>query len=129
MSFIFEGRVKTKAAFKRPSEGNSSKWVTDIYFESSWQKANARREVLPVALDLGLLYEQMLRRLMPVSRNAGEDIRAQVQRLSEIRSKENEAAKIEARMQKEKQFNRKIELNSTLRELRKAIDKMERYVN
>jgi hypothetical protein len=71
----------------------------------------------------------MLRRLMPVSRKAGEDIRAQVQRLSEIRTKENEAAKIEARMQKEKQFNRKVELNSILRELRTAIDKLERYAN
>ena len=71
----------------------------------------------------------MLRRLMPVPRKAGEDIRAQVQRLSEIRSKENEAAKIEARMQKEKQFNRKVELNSILRELRTAIEKLERYAN
>jgi len=52
-----------------------------------------------------------------------------VQRLSEIRSKENEAAKIEARMQKEKQFNRKVELNSILRELRTAIDKLERYAD
>ena len=118
---IFDGQIKTKAAFKRPSEGVSNKWVTDIYFESGWQKENARREVLPVALDLGLLYEQMLRRLMPVSRIAGEDIGAQVQRLSEIRSKGNEAAKIEARMHKEKQFNRKVELNAVLRKLRAEI--------
>ncbi len=125
----FDGQIKTKAAFKRPSEGDSNKWVTDIYFESGWQKVSARREVMPVALDLGLLYEHILRRLMPVSRMPGEDIRAQVQRLSEIRSKENEATKIEARIQKERQFNRKVELNRILRELRTAIDKLARYAN
>jgi hypothetical protein len=118
---VFEDRIKTKAAFKRPSEGDSSKWVTDIYFESKWHKANAKREPLPVALDLALLYEQILRSLMPVSKMPGEDIRDQVQRLTEIRSLETRAAKIESRMQKEKQFNRKVELNAELRALKTDI--------
>lgn len=118
---VFDGRVKTKAAFKRPSEADSTKWVTDIYFETKWHKADARREALPVALDLGLLYEQMLRSLMPVSRIDGEGIKDQVQRLTEIRHLETQAAKLESRMRKEKQFNRKVELNAELRALKNEI--------
>lgn len=122
---VFDGRIKSMAAFKRPSDADSNKWVTDVYFESAWRKINAKREILPVALNLGLMYEHMLRSIMPVSKLVGEDIREQVRRLSEIRTKENEAAKIESRMRKEKQFNRKVELNKTLRELRSAITKLE----
>ncbi len=114
---VFDGRVKTRAAFKRPSEADSGKWVTDLYFDSEWQPIDAQREALPVALDLGAMYEQILRRLMPVSRIDGEGIREQVERLTEIRHLENQAAKLDGRMRKEKQFNRKVELNAELRKL------------
>jgi uncharacterized protein (DUF1015 family) len=120
--FIANDRVKLMAAYKRPSEGDKNKWVTDIYFESKWHKINAKRTPLPVALDLGLLYEQMLRSLMPVSSIDGEDIRDQVGRLTEVRSLETQAAKIESRLRKEKQFNRRVELNADLRGIRKKID-------
>ena len=118
---LFDGRVKIKAAYKRPSEADSNKWVTDIYFESEWRKENAKRKPLPVALDLAKLYEEMLRELMPVAAAAGETITDQVSRLGLIRSKESEAVKLESRMQKEKQFNRKVELNAKLRQLRREI--------
>lgn len=121
---IFEDRLKVRAAFKRPSEADSSKWVTDIYFESEWRPINSKRKPLPIALDLGLLYEQILRNLMPMSGFDGEGIRDQVQRLTEIRHLETRAAKIESRMQKEKQFNRKVELNAELRALTKEIDNL-----
>lgn len=119
---VFENKIKTKAAFKRPSDADSNKWVTDTYFESKWRKMDANREPLPVALDLALLYEQILRSLMPVSRIDGESIKDQVQRLTEIRSLETQAAKIESQMRKEKQFNRKVELNSILRDLKNKIE-------
>jgi len=121
---VFEDKIKTKAAYKRPSDADSSKWVTDIYFETKWVKADSKREPLPVALDLGILYEQLLRSLMPVSRIDGESIKDQVGRLAEIRSLENQAAKLESRMRKEKQFNRKVELNAELRKLKEQIGKL-----
>ena len=102
---VYNGRVKTTAAFKRPSEADANKWVTDIYFESDWHSADIARESLPTALDIGGLYEQMLRRLMPISGLAGEDIRQQTERLSKIRSLEAAAVKLEAKLKREKQFN------------------------
>ncbi len=119
---IYDGRVKVAAAFKRPSEADSSKWVTDIYFESAWQRIEAKRKSLPVALDLGRLYEQILRELMPVSPCPGETVSEQVERVGIIRGKQSEAVKLEARLRKEKQFNRKVEINAELRNLRKEIE-------
>ena len=116
----FEGRVKFAAAYKRPNEANSRKNVVEAYFETPWRPANERRPPVPIALDLTGLYEQMLRRHMLASSMAlaprpGEPLQSMADRASEIRAKENECRQLEARIKKEIQFNRKVELNSALR--------------
>jgi len=120
----FEDRIKSKAAYKRPSDADASKWVVDSYFETDWQLSDTERSELPVALDLAGLYEQMLRRLLPLPPRAGETLKAQVERLGQLRSKQNECRKMEARLQKEQQFNRKVELNAQLRVLQAALEKL-----
>lgn len=114
----FEGRIKTKAAYKRPNEADASKWVIDGYFETDWQADDTERTELPVALDMAGLYEHLLRRLLPLPPRTGETLKAQIERLGQIRSKQHEYRKMEARLQKELQFNRKVELNSQLRQLK-----------
>ncbi len=116
----FEDRVRFAAAYKRPNEANSRKNVVEAYFETPWQPANQGRPSLPVALDLAGLYEQMLRQYMLASPMAlvgrpGEGLQAMADRSSLIRSKENECRQLEARIKKEIQFNRKVELNTKLR--------------
>jgi hypothetical protein len=121
---IFEDRIKVKAAYKRPSDAAASKWVVDGYFETNWLPNNTERAELPIALDLAGLYEQMLRRLLPLPPQTGETLKAQVERLGLLRSKQNECRKMEARLQKERQFNRKVELNAQLRVLQAALEKL-----
>jgi hypothetical protein len=53
---VFEGKIKTKAAFKRPSDADSNKWVTDIYFESKWQKNDTKREPFARCGRFGVYY-------------------------------------------------------------------------
>lgn len=125
-NLIFEGRVKTVAAYKRPSDADASRWVVDAYFASPWQPADSERSALPVALDMAGLYEQMLRRLMPFPARSGETLKDHVERLSQLRSRQTEYAKLEARLHKEKQFNRKVELNSQLRSIKTGIETLAR---
>src|ERR1019366_5797196 len=61
----FQGQVRFSAAYKRQAvsvkgEPAARQPVVDAYFESPWQPATAPRQPLPVAVDLGGLYEQML---------------------------------------------------------------------
>jgi len=125
-NLTFEGRVKTVAAYKRPSDADASRWVVDAYFASPWQPADGERSALPVALDMAGLYEQMLRRLMPFPARSGETLKDHVERLSQLRSRQTEYAKLEARLHKEKQFNRKVELNSQLRTIKTSIETLAR---
>ena len=126
----FESRVRFAAAYKRPSEANSRKNVVEAYFETPWQPANEARPPLPVALDLAGLYEQMLHRHMLASPMAlaprpDEQLQSMADRASQIRAKENECRQLEARIKKEIQFNRKVELNSELRARRAELARLQ----
>lgn len=112
-----EARTQVVAAYKRPSETDPASWVCSDYFESGWTPAAAVRASLPLALDLGGLYEQLLRRLVPVAARSNESLGVQVIRAEQVRAKEREVAQAQVRLAKEKQFNRKVEANARLRQL------------
>jgi hypothetical protein len=117
-----EGRIQSIAAHKRPSDADARQWVVSDYLFAPWQADARARPPLPVALDLRGLYEQLLRTLMPVAARAGESLRDHVDRVTLLRGKQSEIDKLAARMAKEKQFNRKVELNAQLRIIRKELN-------
>ena len=57
-----EGQIKAIAAYKRPSEGDSSKWVVGDYFETPWQSSGTPRTPLPIVRNLEILYARLLAR-------------------------------------------------------------------
>lgn len=126
---IFEltwrGKRMATAAFKRPSEADSAKWVISEYFATGWVPEDAPREPLPVALDLGALYERMLTTMMPAAGHAGEDIRARVDRVEAIRAKAREVEKIKAQLNREKQFNRRVAINAELRTAKQELAELQ----
>ncbi|HEX05033.1 MAG TPA: DUF4391 domain-containing protein [Bacteroidetes bacterium] len=117
----YEGKIQVVASYKRPSEADSSKWLVSDYFESVWLSSETPRPSLPVVLDLETLYAQILTALMPFPAREGEELQAQVGRMEQIRSKQRELAKYETRLHKEKQFNRKVAINTDLRKLKADI--------
>jgi Domain of unknown function (DUF4391) len=118
----FANRIKIKAAYKRPSDADAGKWVTESYFETDWLPSESSRAKLPVVLDIASLYEHLLRPLMPLPPRADESLKTQVERLGLLRTKQNEYRKLETRLNNEKQFNRKVELNTQLRNLKKQLE-------
>lgn len=122
-------KVKIKAAYKRPSEADKTKWVVESYFESDWMDANLPKKQLPVALDMGKLYELIIHTLMPKIFNESPalgSIKEQVDKIEFLKSKEKEYEKLKAKRDKEKQFNRKAELNSQLKKIIEEIERLKR---
>ena len=114
----FEDRIQAIAAYKRPSDAASGQWVLGDYHAAPWQKDDAPRAALPVALDLQGLYEQLVRHHLAIAARPGESLRNQLDRLAALAAKQTAATKLEARLAQEKQFNRKIEINAQLRTVR-----------
>jgi hypothetical protein len=117
-----DGKSRYAAAYKRPSEADKSKWVIRGYLETEWVSDDAGLVELPVVLDMGALYEALLRSLIPIQGRQNENFDALIDRLERYKIKEREAVKLESRMRKEIQFNRRVEINSRLREIRREIE-------
>ncbi|GLT21353.1 hypothetical protein GCM10007933_08050 [Zoogloea oryzae] len=120
----YGGKIKVIAAHKRPSEADASRWVLGDYFSTAWIPANNPRGDMPMVLDLAGLYEALLQRLIPLSLRDHESFTALVERLEGVKAKQREIEKVRARLAKEKQFNRKVEINAILRQLNNELQEL-----
>lgn len=127
---IFElahaGRTQVVACHKRPSEADASRWVLSDYFASGWLADHAERGAMPVALHLGGLYEQLLRALLPLPARPHETLAEHIARLDALAAKQREADKTAAKLEKERQFNRKVAINADLRRLQTEVEALRR---
>lgn len=122
----YKGKCRYVAAYKRPSEADKNKWVVSNHFKTDWMSASQEQVELPVVLNMAALYHFFLRAIIPLPFRQDENLDELVLRVDQLRIKEREADKLESRMKKEKQFNRRVELNRTLNELKQEIENLKR---
>lgn len=117
-------RVRAVACYKRPGETDTGRWVTGDYYSGPWEQVDRPRTPMPVALQLGGLYEQLLQSLMPLAVRPGETLARLVERIALVKAKEREVERATARLNKEIQFNRKVEINANLRKLKAELEEL-----
>jgi hypothetical protein len=75
---------------------------------------------------MGSLYEQLLKAIAPMESRAGESLQGFSARFAVIRAKQEEKRKLEAKLKSEKQFKKRVSINSELKridlELKTLID-------
>lgn len=121
-----QARTQVVAAYKRPSEADASRWVLSSYFATDWMPAATVRTALPLALDMAHLYAALLQGLLPMSARPLEALPDWIARVEMAAAKRREVEKTQARLAKEKQFNRKVEINTTLRQLKTELEHLSR---
>ncbi|NLY27364.1 MAG: DUF4391 domain-containing protein [Alcaligenaceae bacterium] len=119
-------KTQVVAAYKRPSEADASRWVLSSYFTSDWMPASTARTAMPLALDMAHLYSVLLQSLMPLPVRPQEALHDWIARIELAAAKRREVEKTKARLAKEKQFNRKVEINATLRQLKSELENLTR---
>jgi hypothetical protein len=122
--FTHGDQIRFAASYKRPSDADSSKWVIEASFQTEPQPLAAERPPLPVALDLAGLYEHIVRRHIPLPPRAGESLADHVARFRAIEAKQRERQQLEAGLEREKQFNRKVDLNAALRSVSHELENL-----
>ena len=116
--------LRTIAAYKRPSEADKAKWVISDYFATDWLPADTPRQPLPVAVDLASLYHRLLRELVDIPAREAEPMQALVDRVGQIRQLQRQCEQLEAKRNREKQFNHKVEINAQLRAAREQLARL-----
>jgi hypothetical protein len=126
---IFEVRGargwQVTAAIKLTAKVSESKLKAPaIYYQSDWLAADAQRQPLPVALNLGGLYQQLLAPMLPEPLQAGETLWQAASRFEQIAALGKQIQQLQNRIAREPQFNRKIELNRRLRQSQNELSRM-----
>ncbi|MGE9271479.1 MAG: DUF4391 domain-containing protein [Verrucomicrobiales bacterium] len=119
-----DGLLAHSAAHKRPSEADSSQWVTGPRFTASFEKAPANLPPRPTALDLGRLYAALLAPLLPLAARKGESLPSQITRCDQYQSQQRKLAQLTAKVNREKQFNRRVALNQELNALKAELGRL-----
>ena len=111
----FQDKVKVIAAYKRLNQADNSKVVIGDYFQTEWLPIE--RQDLPLFLRLSELYEFLISQLLPNKTNA-TSLADKMRLNQEIAQLETRIKQLEQQLKREKQFNRKTELNINLLKLR-----------
>lgn len=137
----YEGQIKLKAAYKRPHAQGGDRWVFSDYFESPWRSQNNKRTPLPQAIDLSRLYEEILIRLideliLELVRDALAEtliaspnekksdplsLNEQIYLFDQIQGQVREVQKLMNQVRRERQFNKRVDLNSQLKRAQRAL--------
>ena len=141
---LHEGRVKQAAAYKRPSESDRARWVIGNYFWGDWLPEDSPRTPLPLALNMGVLYEQLIEPLVayqtgrlvegmreaPHNQLFHEEIEHPIlleERIAQAEAIERQARAIErikARLGRENQFNKRVAINCELRAAKQELKRL-----
>ena len=119
-----QAKTRVVAAYKRPSDADASRWVLSSYYATDWMPATIARIAMPLVLDMGYLYAALLQNLLPLPARPQESLLEWVARVELVATKRREVEKTQARLAKEKQFNRKIEINTALRHLKTELQEL-----
>lgn len=112
-------QIQYQLAYKAPAVVGSDKAKIGDYFASEWLSMPEPDSLvaLPVALDVTQLYRILLQGLTPHPPRSEEPLRDWIIRLDELAKLDKRISRLQSQLQKEKQFNRKIEMNAQLRKL------------
>jgi len=111
-------QVAHSAAYKRPSGADAAQWVVGARFTSTFASQPSSFPPLPIALDLGLLYTALFQPLLPLITRKTEALPALIERCNQYQSRDHQIDQLTAKVNREKQFNRRVAFNRELNTLK-----------
>lgn len=116
---------KTKIYDKaRPTKAVRDLFVAEVE-QIVWKHKLSPHSPLPLSLNLKSLYDQMLRAFIALPAREGEELPDLVEREYGIRQLQRQLKQLETKLRAEKQFNRKVDLNTEARRLTAVLSDLE----
>lgn len=122
----YQDTITLSAAYKRPNLNDASLTVLHQYHHQVFKHTTARQP-LPIFLSIQDLYEHLIGQTLPSSNNKKEKEDTSVpieQKLEQLKKKEilqKQLQQLENQLRREKQFNRKVEINLKIQALKREI--------
>lgn len=119
----YNGKYQAVMGYKEAAGSGKAAFKVDRYYRTEW----LTEKELPLHLEgltIDAVYENFIRQIAGdlFTGNENTTLKENVERQKQREQIEKQIAALEARMKKEKQLNRKMELKAELKELKQALD-------
>ena len=119
----YDGKYQAVMGYKEAAGSGKAAFKVDRYYRTDW----VAEENLPLHLEgltIDAVYENFIRQIAGGSLTSGENttLKESVEQQKKREQLEKQTAALEAKMKKEKQLNRKMELKAEIKKLRKELE-------
>lgn len=117
-----EGKAQAWIGYKEATASGNNAFKVSRYYHTDWIPEDELQFRVD-GLNMDAVYENLVRQIAgdELQADAGESLQASVARDERRRQLEKQIAALESKMRKEKQLNRRMEINAELKRLRKDL--------
>lgn len=121
----YEGKEQTWIGYKEAAASGSNSFKVSRYYHTEWMPENSLQFSID-GLNLDAVYAGLVRQIAgdSLSSTQGETLQESVARDEAKQELLKKIASLEMKIRKEKQLNRKVELNTELKKLRKKMENL-----
>lgn len=120
----YNDNIKLTIAYKERNKIDENKMVVYSYYQSEWMKEDDLKIDILKGLNLKEVYDNIIRQLIPLGSKIQDDIEELIELNERIESLKKGIKRLEKRIIKEKQFNRKVDLNIKLQKKKRELEEL-----
>lgn len=122
----YNGKYQAWISYKETTDIENKRFKVDRYYHTNWLE-EMELIVKLEGLSLDDVYENLVRQIAGdklQSNNSSESLKQSVERDKEIETLQKQISILQNKIQKEKQLNKQIEINTELKKLRRVLEKL-----
>ena len=118
-----DGKAQAWIGYKEAAVSGSNAFKVNRYYHTEWMPENELRFSID-GLNMDAVYENLVRQIAGeiLQTNSNESLKDSVERDEERRRLEKQIAALENKIRKEKQLNRRMEMNTELKRLKEELE-------
>ena len=115
-----DGKALAWIGYKEAAASGSNAFKVNLYFHTDWMPEDELQLRID-GLNMDTVYESLVRQIAgdKLQADSGESLKESVERDEKKKQLEKQIAALENKMKKEKQLNRRMEMNAELKKMRK----------
>ncbi len=119
----YEGKAQAWIGYKENASSGSNAFKVGRYYHTDWVPEDKLQLNLN-GLNMDAVYESLVRQIAgdKLQTDCGESLKESVERDEKKKQLEKQIAALENKMHREKQLNRKMEMNAELKRLRRSLE-------
>ena len=120
-----DGKAQAWIGYKEAAASGSSAFKVNRYYHTDWMPEDELQLRID-GLNMDTVYESLVRQIAgdKLQTDSGESLKESVERDEKKKQLEKQIAALESKMRKEKQLNRRMEMNAELKKLQRELGGM-----